>query len=222
MWRCGESEGEGRGHATGLALVQADCKPPAGPGRVGSGDRGTWAGALMVGCWHWRLASCLGLVRQAGRQAGTHAGGGLLERGDPRCMSRLSPDTAPVRPPQVVVGGRLPSRGGAGQFYPPTIVAGVTPAMRIWQEEVFGPVMAGEAGCRRTESCWADAWLARVSRALGYSLCWCTGCSAPRRRSRRSRSRSRAAPRGAGPVPSLSVLPESVGAARLLARWPWQ
>ena len=29
-----------------------------------------------------------------------------------------------------------------GQFYAPTILTGVAPGMRIWWEEVFGPVMA--------------------------------------------------------------------------------
>ena len=42
-----------------------------------------------------------------------------------------------------MAGGKLPPKsGGGGQFYPPTVLAGVTPAMRIWREEVFGPVMA--------------------------------------------------------------------------------
>jgi len=44
---------------------------------------------------------------------------------------------------QVLVGGKLPA-AGSGQFYPPTVVMDVTPDMRIWQEEVFGPVLAGE------------------------------------------------------------------------------
>ena len=48
----------------------------------------------------------------------------------------------------VAAGGTLPPRGAAGQFYPPTVVTGVTPDMRIWQEEVFGPVMAGAWGWR--------------------------------------------------------------------------
>ena len=39
-----------------------------------------------------------------------------------------------------MVGGKLSER--EGQFYPPTIVTGVTTDMRIAQEEVFGPVMA--------------------------------------------------------------------------------
>ena len=29
---------------------------------------------------------------------------------------------------------------GGGHFYAPTVLAGVTPDMRIWREEVFGPV----------------------------------------------------------------------------------
>ena len=41
---------------------------------------------------------------------------------------------------QVLAGGRLPSGGAVGQFYPPTVLVGVTRDMRIWQEEVFGPV----------------------------------------------------------------------------------
>ena len=48
------------------------------------------------------------------------------------------------------MGGQLPRKGstaGAGHFYPPTIITGATPAMRIWQEEVFGPVMTGAEGC---------------------------------------------------------------------------
>jgi hypothetical protein len=42
-----------------------------------------------------------------------------------------------------MAGGVLPPKAAGGQFYPPTVLTGVTPAMRIWQEEVFGPVMAG-------------------------------------------------------------------------------
>lgn len=42
--------------------------------------------------------------------------------------------------PQVLAGGRLVRPEGGGQFYAPTVLAGVTPAMRVWREEVFGPV----------------------------------------------------------------------------------
>ncbi|HVX47534.1 MAG TPA: NADP-dependent succinic semialdehyde dehydrogenase [Mycobacteriales bacterium] len=39
---------------------------------------------------------------------------------------------------QVLCGGERPDR--PGWFYPPTVVAGITPAMRMYGEEVFGPV----------------------------------------------------------------------------------
>jgi succinate-semialdehyde dehydrogenase/glutarate-semialdehyde dehydrogenase len=39
---------------------------------------------------------------------------------------------------QVVLGGRRPDR--PGWWYPPTIVAGITPEMEMYTEEVFGPV----------------------------------------------------------------------------------
>jgi succinate-semialdehyde dehydrogenase / glutarate-semialdehyde dehydrogenase len=39
---------------------------------------------------------------------------------------------------QVLCGGEPLS--GAGWWYPPTVVAGLTPEMRMWSEEVFGPV----------------------------------------------------------------------------------
>ena len=41
---------------------------------------------------------------------------------------------------QVLAGGRLARPEAGGQFYAPTVLAGVTPGMRIWREEVFGPV----------------------------------------------------------------------------------
>ena len=41
---------------------------------------------------------------------------------------------------QVLAGGKLPPSGFVGQFYPPTVLLGVTRDMSIWREEVFGPV----------------------------------------------------------------------------------
>jgi succinate-semialdehyde dehydrogenase/glutarate-semialdehyde dehydrogenase len=38
----------------------------------------------------------------------------------------------------VLVGGEPPA--GDGWWYPPTVVTGLTPEMRMWHEEVFGPV----------------------------------------------------------------------------------
>jgi succinate-semialdehyde dehydrogenase/glutarate-semialdehyde dehydrogenase len=39
---------------------------------------------------------------------------------------------------KVLVGGQRPDR--PGWWYPPTVVADLTPEMRMWHEEVFGPV----------------------------------------------------------------------------------
>ena len=41
---------------------------------------------------------------------------------------------------RVVTGGTRPDR--AGWFYPPTLIADITPEMRMYREEVFGPVAA--------------------------------------------------------------------------------
>jgi succinate-semialdehyde dehydrogenase/glutarate-semialdehyde dehydrogenase len=49
---------------------------------------------------------------------------------------------------KVLCGGTAPD--GPGFFYPPTVLAGITPDMRVHQEEVFGPVAtlyrAGDIG----------------------------------------------------------------------------
>ena len=42
---------------------------------------------------------------------------------------------------QVLVGGKRNTTLQQGQFYEPTIIVNVTPQMRIYHEEVFGPVM---------------------------------------------------------------------------------
>jgi succinate-semialdehyde dehydrogenase/glutarate-semialdehyde dehydrogenase len=47
---------------------------------------------------------------------------------------------------RVLCGGQRPDR--PGWFYPPTVVADLTPEMRMWSEEVFGPV----AGLYRVSS----------------------------------------------------------------------
>lgn len=40
---------------------------------------------------------------------------------------------------KVITGGKRVD--GPGNFYQPTILTGITPEMRVWQEEVFGPVL---------------------------------------------------------------------------------
>jgi succinate-semialdehyde dehydrogenase/glutarate-semialdehyde dehydrogenase len=47
-------------------------------------------------------------------------------------------DDAVARGASLLCGGRRPD--GPGWYYPPTVVGGITPAMRMYQEEVFGPV----------------------------------------------------------------------------------
>ncbi len=47
-------------------------------------------------------------------------------------------DDARARGADILTGGSVPD--GTGWFYPPTVVAGVTPAMRLHLEEAFGPV----------------------------------------------------------------------------------
>ncbi|KAL3792028.1 hypothetical protein HJC23_011193 [Cyclotella cryptica] len=53
-------------------------------------------------------------------------------------------DDAVAKGAVVHCGGKR-NKGGdiaeGGQFYQPTLISGVTPAMRIWKEEVFGPIM---------------------------------------------------------------------------------
>ena len=51
-------------------------------------------------------------------------------------------DDAVAKGATIVTGGSIPpTHGSTGQYYPPTIITNVTKEMRIWQEEVFGPVM---------------------------------------------------------------------------------
>jgi succinate-semialdehyde dehydrogenase/glutarate-semialdehyde dehydrogenase len=49
-------------------------------------------------------------------------------------------DDAVAQGATVLLGGRKGE--GKGWFYPPTVLAGVTPEMRLYHEEVFGPVAA--------------------------------------------------------------------------------
>jgi len=51
-------------------------------------------------------------------------------------------DDAVKRGATVHVGGKIELGAKGGQFYPPTVISGVTHDMRIAKEEVFGPVLA--------------------------------------------------------------------------------
>ena len=43
---------------------------------------------------------------------------------------------------RVLIGGKIHGDGGKGFFYEPTLFDGVTPKMRVAQEEIFGPVLS--------------------------------------------------------------------------------
>ena len=51
-------------------------------------------------------------------------------------------DDAVSRGATVHVGGKMEMGAKGGQFYPPTVISGITHDMRIAREEVFGPVLA--------------------------------------------------------------------------------
>ncbi|WP_446213752.1 NADP-dependent succinic semialdehyde dehydrogenase [Micromonospora sp. IBSANI012] len=68
----------------------------------------------------------------------------------------------------VLCGGEKPA--GAGWFYPPTVVTDLNPQMRMWSEEVFGPV----AGLFRVSS-YAEAIEVANGTAFGLgSNAWTT------------------------------------------------
>ncbi|KAL4856021.1 Aldehyde dehydrogenase 22A1 [Chlorella vulgaris] len=87
-------------------------------------------------------------VTTAALRQGPASGEGMVDCGA-MCMPGAAEkvqelvDDAVKKGAKVAAGGTLPGEAaGGGQFYPPTVLTGVTPAMRIWHEEVFGPVMA--------------------------------------------------------------------------------
>ena len=42
----------------------------------------------------------------------------------------------------LLTGGKRPPSQPKGYFVEPTVFTGVKPSMRIWREEIFGPVLA--------------------------------------------------------------------------------
>lgn len=69
-------------------------------------------------------------------QAGVDIGP-LATQGGQREISELVED-AKAKGARILTGGELPE--GPGFFYPPTVVDGITPDMRLLMEETFGPV----------------------------------------------------------------------------------
>jgi succinate-semialdehyde dehydrogenase/glutarate-semialdehyde dehydrogenase len=86
---------------------------------------------------------------------------GPLARADLRDELHAQVKKSVRRGARLVLGGRLPS--GPGAFYPPTLLAEVTPGMPVADEETFGPVAAIEIA--RDE----EAMLATANRSV-YGL----------------------------------------------------
>ncbi|RAW23133.1 Betaine aldehyde dehydrogenase [Phytophthora cactorum] len=87
-----------------------------------------------------------------------------------------------------------PPRSGKGYFVPPTIITKVTKNMRVWKEEIFGPVLSvmtfkteeeaialsngSEFGLAAAVFTSDDAQLKRVTKALRAGIVW-NNCSQP-------------------------------------------
>lgn len=72
-------------------------------------------------------------------------------------------EDAQAKGARVLTGGTLPA--GAGQFYPPTILADVTQSMLVWREETFGPLMT-------VAKCSSDAHAVHCNQLS----CFCSTC----------------------------------------------
>ena len=91
--------------------------------------------------------ACARVVRQMRVGDVSDAAAGRVDCGS-LCLPGLAEkvqslvDDAVGKGAKVVCGGTIPKElSEKGQFYPPTILSGITSDMRIWKEEVFGPVM---------------------------------------------------------------------------------
>jgi succinate-semialdehyde dehydrogenase len=73
-----------------------------------------------------------------GFEPGVELGPLMHERAVAKCQNHV--DDAVAKGARVLTGGRRHARGGL--FYAPTVLADVTPDMKIYREETFGPVAA--------------------------------------------------------------------------------
>jgi aldehyde dehydrogenase (NAD+) len=83
-----------------------------------------------------------GLRLGDGRKPGNEVGPLIHQRSRQKVESYV--DIGQEEGAELVTGGKQPGgeRLGHGFFYRPTIFAGVTPSMRLAQEEIFGPVLS--------------------------------------------------------------------------------
>ena len=90
---------------------------------------------------------------------------GPLVSEDQRAEVASQVDDARQKGALVACGGEIPP--GPGWFYPPTVLCGVTPGMRAYEEEVFGPVAVVE---RAEDLDQAIALANRTAYGLGASV----------------------------------------------------
>ncbi|KAL3822423.1 hypothetical protein ACHAXA_007430 [Cyclostephanos tholiformis] len=97
-----------------------------------------WA---MRGCFQNCGQNCCGVERLfACPLSGNYVDCGAMVM-DRQCdLVQALVDDAVSKGAKVHCGGKRNTSGG-GQFYEPTLLTGVTSNMRIWKEEVFGPIM---------------------------------------------------------------------------------
>lgn len=125
-------------------------------------------------------------------------------------------DDAVAKGATLHIGGKpSASAGGAGAlFFPPTVLSGVTPAMRIAREEVFGPVLSimrvpGDS----------DAAAAELANSTPFGLgatVWSADAARAHRLASRLRSGSECEVKEAADVPSSTY---ARAAPPLCAQW---
>ncbi len=87
-----------------------------------------------------RAATAMAMLRLgAGRDEETEVGP-LINAVQRERLERLVADSA-AQGAEVVTGGTRPADKPRGYFYSPTLLAGVSPDMPVYREELFGPVM---------------------------------------------------------------------------------
>jgi succinate-semialdehyde dehydrogenase / glutarate-semialdehyde dehydrogenase len=84
------------------------------------------------------------VARMAARRVGNPLEDGVdvgpLARRDLRDALHAQVEASVFAGARLLQGGAVPDQGGA--FYPPTVLAGVTKGMAVYDEETFGPVAA--------------------------------------------------------------------------------
>jgi acyl-CoA reductase-like NAD-dependent aldehyde dehydrogenase len=95
------------------------------------------------------FAERAGAAARAMRQGNPLGGGGGVDSGSmcmPSAVAAVAAlvDDAVAKGAKLLAGGtpKKTSSSSPGQFYPPTVLYGVRRGMRLWEEEVFGPVFA--------------------------------------------------------------------------------